>query len=216
MAGPASSASKKQSNADSPSKTSNPTSSVTTCSKSAGSSVTAPTAPSQPYDYHRTYRPPNPRPHPVHLHHPHDRNRRRYPRPPLLVNPMTKSFQLTLNTQSTYYTAVALKKVKQGSETFHTKINAKALCVPFIKFLLNSQSPPTKVKLTISTDEIPGSLKVYVTKSGFYRWYYLYPNFPIHGGLPPFSEEILNKLFPNEPTNGLNQTHPLWIKPQLP
>lgn len=125
---------------------------------------------------------------------------------------MTKSFQLTLNDKSTYYTAISLKKVKQGSETFHTKINTKALCVPFIKFLLNSQSPPTKIKLTLSTEEIPNSLKVFVTKSGFYRWYYSCPNFPTHGCVTNFAEEILNKLFPTALENGLDQPHPLFIK----
>jgi len=67
------------------------------------------------------------------------------------------------------------------------------------------------LSLTASTEEIPGSLKIYVTKNGFYRWYYFCPGFPIFGGVTHFTEDILNKLFPNAKEDGKDTPHEIFL-----
>ena len=120
---------------------------------------------------------------------------------------MTKSFRLTRN--DSFYTAVTLKKVKQGNEVFHKQINTKAVCSKFIHWL--SGTTPDTINITVSTDENPGATKIFVTKCGYYRWWWSNPKSTLCGGIPNFTEEILTKFFPNANEQGKDTPHPLWI-----
>jgi hypothetical protein len=73
-------------------------------------------------------------------------------------------------------------------------------------------STPNKISLTASTEFFAGATKLFVIKSGFYRWDIFSPEQELHYGLWSYAEEQLNRFFPDANTDGLDKPHPLYIK----
>lgn len=111
---------------------------------------------------------------------------------------MTKSLKLVL--ENSFY------KIKGGK-----KRKIKIICSAAVNHILHTT--PNKITLTVSNEPLEHSTQVFVTKNGFYRWYYYWKDFPVHGGIVSNeAEEILNKLFPKARTDGMDPNHPLWIQ----
>jgi len=82
------------------------------------------------------------------------------------------------------------------------------ICNSFVSKLIGDCQ---QVHVTISTEEIASSSRAYVCKEGYYRWYWVIPESKTAGGMFIEAEEIIDKLFPDAQTNGLDKPKPIWI-----
>lgn len=122
---------------------------------------------------------------------------------------MTRSFALSKSDDDIrYYTFV--KRLKKGDKLKVEEAKIHATCLNFVKALHGST--PNKLTLTASTEYFDGATKIFVIKSGFYRWDCFLPEIELHYGLWSYAEEQLNRFFPSANSDGLDKPHDLYIK----
>lgn len=129
---------------------------------------------------------------------------------------MTKTFTLLLSPNCQCYYDKQFKDAK---------FKPPAMCRAFVEWATHTGTLAREINVTASTDEIPGATKIFVTKQGYYRWNWsdsLYPNrrnplsHHMDGGISTYSEDTLNRFFPDAREDGLDQPRPLWLSFTLP
>ena len=127
---------------------------------------------------------------------------------------MTKSFALFKSDIDTFYFTYTKRLHIRNESQKDDLITVHAVCLSFVNSLYGST--PNNITLTASTENFDGAIKIFVVKSGFYRWDFLFPQKSLYHGLFPYAEEQLNRFFPNAKEDGLDHPHDLFIKFNIP
>ena len=99
----------------------------------------------------------------------------------------------------------------QQQDNHYELFKVPMICMEFVnRFVKDSE----KITVTISTEPLPESQRVFVCKGGFYRWGWNIPETQESSGMFPLAEDLLCRVFPDALENGLDQPKPLWIQIQ--